>query len=299
MGKKMSIQLQYSLIFIATLLLVTGAFIAGLSTLRRQVLHNEAAAVADQVIAFRAWVANSGMVWVNKLSSEFPDFLAKDDGVHAAFYGKNPALATRELSTIANNTSMRATFLVTSDDYRQAANKPDSFESMAISSFKNQQSLTFMDAFEGNTYRYARPILVKQGCLKCHGRPEDAPPAVIEKYGDSKAFGYKVGDVRGIISVKLPTISLKNILPVLSNPFAIAMVVFAFLLNFLFTKFVIIKRLGNLTKDAAAIAKGKLTTILDYTPPAESNNEIDHAYHSVNLLKKSMAIILKKRNKKK
>jgi HAMP domain-containing protein len=239
------------------------------------------------------------MVWVNKLSSDFPDFLAKDEGGHAAFYGKNPALATRELSTIANTTSLRATFLVTSDDYRQEANKPDNFENMAISSFKNHPTLTFMDGFEGGIYRYARPILVKQGCLKCHGKPEDAPPAVIEKYGDSKAFGYKVGDVRGIISVKLPTISLKNIIPVLSNPIAIALVVFAFLMNFLFTKFVIIKRLSRLTKDAAAIAKGKLTTKLDYTPPAESNNEIDHAYHSVNLLKKSMDIILKKSNKKK
>lgn len=294
----MSIQLKYSLVFFVTLALVAGSFIAGLTTLRDQVLRNEAEAVADQVISFRAWVAGTGMIWVNKLAPDFPDYLAERKTIHGSFYGKNPALATRELSTIANKTSLRATFLVTSDEYRQPANKPDDFENNAIAAFKDNRDLTYIDGYQGNIYRYARPIFVKKGCLKCHGNPEDAPPEVIEKYGSEKAFGYKVGDVRGIISVKLPAITWQGILPILSNPIAITLLVLAFLLNFIFTQRVIIRRLVNLTNDATAVAKGKLSTSMNYTAPDKSNDEIDHAYHAVNLLKKSMTIILKRTKKK-
>ncbi len=295
MGKKLSIQIKYTLVFLLTLILVAGAFVAGLSTLRDKVLRNEAAAVADQVIAFRAWVAGTGMVWVNRLAPGFPDYLAKRENFHGdTFYGKNPALATRELSTIANKLSSRVTFLVTSDEYRQPANKPDSFEREAIAIFKNDKSLKYVDGYQGGDYRYARPIFIKKSCLKCHGDPEDAPSEVIEKYGSKKAFGYKVGDVRGIVSVTLPAISWQELLPVLSNPIAIGLLVFAFLLNFLFTQRVIIRRLKQLTKDATAIAKGKLSTPLNYVDPKKSNDEIDHAYHAVNLMKKSLNIILKR-----
>jgi len=294
MGKKMSIQVKYGLVFLLTLALVGGAFTVGLMTLRSQVLRNEAEAVADQVIAFRAWVAGTGMVWVNKLAPGYQDYLAKRETSHGDFYGKNPALATRELSTIANKTALRATFLVTSDEYRQVANKPDDFESKAVARFKSNRDLKYVAGYVEGNYRYARPIFIKKGCLKCHGNPEDAPPEVIEKYGADRAFGYKVGDVRGIVSVKLPSISWRGLLSILSNPIAIGLVFFAFLLNFLFTQRVIIKRLISLTNDATAIAKGKLSTPLNYTDPEQSSDEIDHAYHAVNLLKKSMNIILKR-----
>ena len=294
----MSLQVKYILVFLLTLALVGGAFVVGLNTLRDQVLRNEAAAVADQVIAFRAWVAGTGMIWVDKLAKDFPDFLAARKCDSLTFYGKNPALATRELSTIANKASLRATFLVTSDEVRQPANKPDDFERQAIATFKEDKSIKFVDGYTGNTYRYARPIFVKKSCLKCHGQPEDAPKAVLEKYGSTKAFGYKVGDVRGIVSVKLPTLSWQGLLTVFANPIAIGLVALAFLLNFMFTQKVIIKRLVSLTTDVTAIAKGKLSTPLQYTDPKRSNDEIDHAYHAVDLLKKSMVIIMKKLKKK-
>lgn len=299
MGKRLSIQVKYSLVFIITLALMAGAFTTGLIMLREQVLRNEAKAVAEQVIAFRAWVAGTGMVWVNKLSPEFPDYLASRDNFHGdTFYGKNPALATRELSVVANKISQRATFLVTSDDYRQPANKPDDFELEAIAAFKNNSDLELFDTFQKDKYRYAKPIVVKQSCLKCHGNPEDAPPEVIEKYGSERSFGYKVGDIRGIISVKLPSIGWQELLPVVSNPIVIGLVILAFVLNFLFTQLVIIKRLIRLTNDATAIAKGKLSTSLQYTNPTGSKDEIDHAYHAINLLKKSLNIILKRSKQK-
>lgn len=295
MGKKWSISVKFILIFLMTLLLLAGSFVASLNTLRTQVSRNEAAAVADQVISFRAWVARAGMVWVNKLSSDFPDFLAKRDaGSGREYYGKNPALATRELSLIANKGASRATFRVTSDEYRQADNAPDDFETKAINAFKQNKDLKFTEGFEGQNYRYARPILVKKGCLKCHGNPKDAPKEVIEKYGDQKAFGYKVGQVRGIVSVNLPALGFQEVVKSLINPFSIGFVVLAFILNVFFIYRFVIRRLVSLTRDAEAIAAGKLETELEYTNPTKSNDELDHLYHAVNLLKRSMVITFKK-----
>ncbi|MEM4407092.1 MAG: methyl-accepting chemotaxis protein, partial [Candidatus Methanomethylicaceae archaeon] len=72
------------------------------------------------------------------------------------------------------------------------------------------KNLKAIEKFEGGFYRYAKPLFVEKGCLKCHGNPEDAPKEVIEKYGNS-AFGYKEGDVRGIITIKIPQIGISPI----------------------------------------------------------------------------------------
>jgi len=300
MLKKQSIQNRYIVVFVLTVIFIAAALLYGLGPLRTELLRNEARAVADQVISFRAWVAKSGMVWVDKLSPDFHDFLVQryDSASGGSYYGKNPALATRELSTIANKTATRAAFRVTSDEYRHESNRPDNFEQRAIKLFKSDTSTSYAEEYNQHNYRFAMPILVKKGCLKCHGDPKDAPAAVIKKYGDKKAFGYKVGDVRGIISVELPTIGVIDVLKTMANPLTIGLILLAFIFNFLFTSRAIINRLRRLTQDAEAIASGKLTTELDYTKPTDSNDEVDHAYHAVNLLKQSLRIMIKNYKKK-
>lgn len=49
---------------------------------------------------------------------------------------------------------------------------------------------------EGETFFVrAIPQRFKAGCLHCHGRPEDAPAAIRERYGDIAGFGRKIGEV--------------------------------------------------------------------------------------------------------
>ena len=87
-------------------------------------------------------------------------------------------------------------------------------------------------------------------------------------------------------------------LPTLTNPMSIGAIVLAFIINFLFTTRFILNRLHKLTEDTKAIVSGKLDTPLEYTPPAESNDEVDHVYHSVDLLKRSMELVVRKMKKK-
>ena len=57
-------------------------------------------------------------------------------------------------------------------------------------------------------YRFMKPLPVAEVCLTCHGGEGDIPAAVAEKLADAyphdKAKGYKLGDLRGAISIKQP-----------------------------------------------------------------------------------------------
>lgn len=300
MLSRLSLQIKYSLIFLITLALIIGGLLIGIYNLKQRQLRNEAMAVAEQVVAFRAWIANTGVVWVDHLAPEFRDFLGKKTGVGANsstldFYSKNPALATRELSELANKTATRATFRVTSDEYRNQANAPDDFESTSIQIFKNDKDRRYNDAVDGRFYRYSQPILVQQSCLKCHGDPKDAPPEVIEKYGSTKAFGYKVGDVRGIISVKLPDMTIADAMQTLLNPYTLSLIGLAFLLNFLYAQRSIIARLRRLAKMTERIAAGELDLPLEIKP--ESRDEVEHVTRAVDLLRNSVVVAMRRLQK--
>lgn len=300
MLSKLSIQIKYSLIFLITLVLIIGGLLIGVYELKQRQLRNEATAVAEQVLAFRAWVASTGVVWVDHLSPEFRDFLGKRVGVDAnsnamEFYSKNPALATRELSELANKTATHATFRVTSDEYRNPANAPDDFENASIRFFKDDKNRRYSETIEGDLYRYSQPILVQQSCLKCHGDPKDAPHDVIEKYGDKKAFGYKIGDVRGIISVKLPDVTIGNLLQTLLNPYTIALITLAFLLNFFYAQWAMITRLKRLAKITERLANGELD--LPLAVKTGSLDEVDHVTRAVDLLRNSVVVAMRRLQK--
>lgn len=56
-----------------------------------------------------------------------------------------------------------------------------------------------------NYIYYAMPIQPnKDSCMKCHSTPDKAPTELIEQYGDKAGFGEKVGNIRAMISLKMP-----------------------------------------------------------------------------------------------
>lgn len=296
MFSRSSIQLKHTLVFLIVFLMVGGGFVVGIQDLKLTQLRNEAKAVAEQVVSFRSWVANTGVVWVDQLTPDFHDFLGRRmDQSGGMMFSKNPALATRELSEIVADSSTRATFRVTSDEYRNPLNKPDEFEAEALKLFKQGDEVKSHERLVDGMYHYAQPIYVQPACLRCHGNPEDAPPEVIEKYGSERAFGYKEGDVRGIIGVKLPDISLREVVGAFLNPITVALVVFAFLLSFFYTQRSVIRRLKLLTAKTESIAKGNLDEPIHVR--TDSNDEIEHVAHAVDMLRRSLAVAMKHLNK--
>lgn len=91
---------------------------------------------------------------------------------------------------------------------RNPLNAADERERALIEKFEVDKSLSEVwEKFEseGKAYkRYTRPIFVEEACLACHGSKESRPEFIKAKYPDDKAYGFKNGDVRGIISVTVP-----------------------------------------------------------------------------------------------
>ena len=102
-----------------------------------------------------------------------------------------------------------------SDRYRNPLDKPTKKELEAINFFKKHSTVNELweihppnDTFNKKHIFYTRKLITEKSCLKCHGVPlKDVPKDLYEKivqiYGD-KAFNYKEGEVRGIISIILP-----------------------------------------------------------------------------------------------
>lgn len=120
-----------------------------------------------------------------------------------------PAFAmTKIAEELANFDVSGFSFNNVSDRARNHHNQADAEEMKAIAFFRdNPQAERYInDIIDGDGRKkllYARPIWVEEYCLKCHGKREDAPPTIRERYPDA-AYGYKVGDLRGVLSIKLP-----------------------------------------------------------------------------------------------
>ena len=85
-------------------------------------------------------------------------------------------------------------------DFDKRASKGEDVDKMSFSEVVSEP--------DGRFFRYMKAVPVKQPCLACHGTEEQIAPSVRailkERYPHDRATGYKVGDLRGAISIKEP-----------------------------------------------------------------------------------------------
>jgi len=99
---------------------------------------------------------------------------------------------------------------------RNKHSAPDEFEARILKEFeqiKKEGKLTSdTEHFEiiiENDYqylRYMKPIKIGAACLKCHGNEEkistEVKRLITKRYPEDKAVGYKIGGLRGAVSIK-------------------------------------------------------------------------------------------------
>ncbi len=114
-------------------------------------------------------------------------------GFIPATYG----LQTGKIFTEKTGITLKQTTTVLRNTY----NAPDKFEKEVLGRMEksNWKKGKIVSKTEGNNFRVMRPIYIKKGCLKCHGDPKGE----LDVAGRKKE-GYKVGDLRGAISVVIP-----------------------------------------------------------------------------------------------
>ena len=99
---------------------------------------------------------------------------------------------------------------------RNENNLPDDFEKQVLSKFELlhqnkelNETTEYVEIVQEGEFRYLRylkPIVLQAECLNCHGSEADIMPEVkqliAQEYTGDKAVGYKIGDLRGAVSLK-------------------------------------------------------------------------------------------------
>ncbi|WKZ18190.1 MAG: PAS domain S-box protein [Candidatus Jettenia sp. CY-1] len=119
------------------------------------------------------------------------------------FKGLNPAKAGSEIS---HRISKSTPYIIRqiSLKYRNPHNAPDNFETEILKTMEKQKpqdafSRESLDANNKKILRYIDPLYIEEECLQCHGEPAGE----LDISGHKKE-GYKIGDLRGAISIIAP-----------------------------------------------------------------------------------------------
>lgn len=145
--------------------------------------------------AFRGWATRHGGVYVkpdkrtppNPYLAHIPkrDVVTKDD-VNLTLM--NPAYMMAQMTKEYEDTyGIKGS--ITGKIQLNPANKPDDWELKVLNKFEQGVKEVIEEkSINGEPYiRLMRPMVMKQGCVKCHGH-----------------LGFKVGDIRGGVSVSIP-----------------------------------------------------------------------------------------------
>lgn len=162
--------------------------------MNEQIVLNKSSSFFDHIVTTRSWNSSHGGVYVPVTALTQPnpylmDPLRDITAINGKLYTKiNPAYMTRQISEI-NSDKLDVSFHITSEKPLRPANKADTWETKSLKSFKTDSDyvLELVKLNDKNVYRFMSPLITEQSCLKCHA-----------------IQGYKVGDIRGGISVSFP-----------------------------------------------------------------------------------------------
>jgi len=140
-------------------------------------------------------------------------FVASKLPVTKATIGFFPAYQQSRIAIDASNwLRYRLSFNDVSDRPRNPVNQADKDELAAMKWFranpKATERITEISTSNGDVYHFTAPIWIEPSCLSCHGERQSAPLWIQKNY--SEAYGYHVGDLRGVMSIKLPMDELRT-----------------------------------------------------------------------------------------
>jgi hypothetical protein len=302
-----SITTQFTIVFVIAVLLVVGSFYLVLDSVYRNELKSQAETVADNVDAFGSWVSQYGRVWVRDDNKSFLGQVtlvkAADPAAAAAatpapadiwhFYSKNPALAQREFSEVVEKSPSPAKFRVTSHNFMNPVNKPDAFETRALERIRANRLTEYYEVLP-DSFRYARTLYEKASCLGCHASAESAPADVRERYGTEHGFGFKEGEVAGIISVRLPIRSFWQVTQAVVGPLQIALLVSGFLIAVVFIQFAVVRPIKRVTAAAERISVGQNADLGSAKLKRTSGNEIHQLILATERLRASLMMAIQR-----
>lgn len=119
-----------------------------------------------------------------------------------------PAHAMNAISKdFANWDKSGLSFNNVSDRPRNRENQADALELKAMAYFRahpkeTRRVVPYKSANGEPYFHYTQPIWIEPYCLTCHGSKASAPATIRARY--DTAYDYKVGELRGLLSIKIP-----------------------------------------------------------------------------------------------
>ncbi|MDJ0623566.1 MAG: DUF3365 domain-containing protein [Desulfocapsaceae bacterium] len=182
-------------------------------------------------------------------------------------------------------------------------NKSNPQETEIINYFRSNRNVLVkkgtLSQSDKQVFYVARPVVNKKGCMKCHGRKEDAPKEQRVMYTGNGGYGWQVNDVVAALITYVPietaldelkTIALKTIMAGFAA-IAVIMLSISFFLNR-----IVVKPIVNLTTLTERMSRGK---DLDKTIENTSNDEIGALCDSFNRMRVSVVKLIQMIKKKK
>ena len=94
------------------------------------------------------------------------------------------------------------------ENARNPGSEANSLEKSMIKHFQTNPQLRswqgMLSAQGQKHFMRFKPVHFDQSCMRCHGRPEDAPSDLIKRYGTQKGFGNQPGELAGVVAVGIP-----------------------------------------------------------------------------------------------
>lgn len=197
----MSLRLKFNLILVLTSMLgIAAAAIVLYDLLQRHAreeVQETAAVMMESALAVRSYTVKELRPLLNEVPKD--EFLPQTVPAYAASrYVKNlqkshPDYSYKEAALNPTNPAHRAT----------------EWEADIIEWFRNhpneKELLGDRDTPTGPTLFMSRPIrITNEGCLTCHDVPSRAPQAMLDRYGMSNGFGWKLDEIIGAQVVTVP-----------------------------------------------------------------------------------------------
>lgn len=152
------------------------------------IILNESKSLAKFVSAFRQTYQDA---FIN-------NHIPVDDKTINLLPVKTISEISKRFSKVMNNEIVVRTV---SDRPRNSKNMANHFELNEIQYFKNNKKTLDKFTEQEDAYYYTKPMFIQQSCLQCHGKRENAVPSIRNKY--AKAYDYVLGDIRGLLNIKI------------------------------------------------------------------------------------------------
>jgi len=216
-------------------------------------------------------------------------FLSSGIDLNDSTVGFLPAHASTHISEFFSQRSKQGiTIRNVSDRPRNPDNKADDLEEKMIRYFdahpKEDEKLELIEDTNGQSfYFFSSPLRIQAYCLACHGKKEEVLPYIAQRYDN--AYGYSLGEVRGLTSIKMPkNLVFDDVIALFWKEvfFSVTATLFLLVVTFLAIK-ELTKREVEQKKELEALVKERTQKLLQKSDELEK--AYDHQKHLYSVLR--------------